>query len=210
MTQQKPGPVTFVVAFLKATIIGGFAILLPLVVVLIILGHAMNLAVKVVNPAIKLLPDALVGAGLYTVVAVLVLLILALSAGMFARSRPGMRVAKWFENSMLAGVPQYQFAKSMADGFAQIESDRSVSPALVSIEGGWQLGYVLETLDSGWVSVFLPQAPTPMSGSIMYFPASRVRPLDISMVQAMGVVKRLGVGSAEALKGADLTLPEGA
>jgi uncharacterized membrane protein len=210
MTLQKPGPVTYAVAFLKATIIGGFAFLLPLVVVLIILGHAMNLAVKVVNPAIKLLPDAWVGAGLYTVAAVLALVILALSAGVFARSRAGKRVAKWFENSMLAGIPQYQFAKSMADGFAQIESDRSVSPALVSIEGGWQLGYVLETLDSGWVSVFLPQAPTPMSGSIMYFPAGRVRPLDISMVQAMGVVKRLGVGSAEALKGADLTLPEGA
>lgn len=210
MTQQKPGLVTYAVAFLKATIIGGLAFLLPLVVILIILGHAMNLAVKVVHPAIKLLPDALVGAGLVTLAAALALVILALSAGVFARTTAGKRVVRWLENSMLSGIPQYQFAKSMADGFAQIESDRSVTPALVSVDGGWQLGYLLETLNSGWVSVFLPQSPTPMSGSIMYFPADRVRPLEISMVQAMGVVKRLGVGSAEALKGANLTHPEGA
>ena len=31
--------------------------------------------------------------------------------------------------------------------------------------GGWQIGYLLEPLANGWVTVFLPQAPTPMSGN---------------------------------------------
>ena len=49
------------------------------------------------------------------------------------------------------------------------------------------------------VVVFLPQqAPTPMSGNIMYLPADRVRPLGISMMQAMSIVKAIGVGSARA------------
>jgi hypothetical protein len=36
-----------------------------------------------------------------------------------------------------------------------------------------------------------------------------VRPLGITMVQAMAIVKRMGDGSANALSGTDLTLPAG-
>jgi uncharacterized membrane protein len=80
---------------------------------------------------------------------------------------------------------------------------------LVSIEDGWQIGYLLEPLGNDWVAVFLPQAPTPMSGNVVYFPSDRVRPLEITMVQAMSVVKRIGVGSDDILRGVDLRLPQG-
>ena len=33
----------------------------------------------------------------------------------------------------------------------------------------------IKTLQKGRVTVFLPQAPTPMSGNVMYLPAERVR-----------------------------------
>jgi uncharacterized membrane protein len=95
-------------------------------------------------------------------------------------------------------------------GLAYVESAESVDAALVSIEGGCQIGYLLEPLEDGWVAVFLPQAPTPMSGNVMYLPADRVRSLGITMGQAMALVKHIGVGSAEALRSTDLRLPAGA
>ena len=62
-----------------------------------------------------------------------------------------------------------------------------------------------------WPSIVgLPQAPTPMSGNVMYMPSDRVRLLDIPIGEAILLVKRLGVGSADALRQADLTpVPEG-
>ena len=48
-----------------------------------------------------------------------------------------------------------------------------------------------------------------MSGNVMYLPADRVRPLSISMVDAIAIIKRMGVGSGEALRGADLKQPAG-
>ena len=45
-----------------------------------------------------------------------------------------------------------------------------------------------------------------MSGNVMYLPTDRVRPLDIPMIQAMAVVKRLGTGSGDLLRGVDLRL----
>jgi uncharacterized membrane protein len=98
----------------------------------------------------------------------------------------------------------------MTEGLAQLQNASGIRPALISIEGGWQIGYLLEPLENGWVSVLLPQAPTPMSGNVMYFPTDRVRPLSITIVEAMSIIKRIGVGSREALHGADLKLPEGA
>jgi uncharacterized membrane protein len=43
-----------------------------------------------------------------------------------------------------------------------------------------------------------------MSGNVMYVPVDRIRPLDIGMPAAMRIVKRIGMGSAEALRGVDL------
>jgi uncharacterized membrane protein len=100
--------------------------------------------------------------------------------------------------------------KSVAEGLAQIEDAEDVKPVLVSIEEGWQIGYLLEPLENGWVAVFLPQAPTPMSGNVMYLPAERVRPLAITMAEAMSIIKRMGVGSAKALHNTNLVLPKGA
>lgn len=97
--------------------------------------------------------------------------------------------------------------KSVAEGLAQIENAEDLKPALVNVEDGWQIGYQLEPLQKGRVTVFLPQAPTPMSGNMMYSPAERVRPLSITMVEAMSIVKRMGIGSAKAPHGTDLALP---
>jgi uncharacterized membrane protein len=170
----------------------------------------MQLAVKVAHPISKLLPDAVVGVGGISVLAALGLVFLSFLAGFVARTIAGKRIMHQFENSFLGGLPQYQLIKSMAEGLAKVENTEGVKPVLASIEGGWQIGYMLETLENGWVAVFLPQAPTPMSGNVMYLPADRVRPLSITMIQAMAIVKQLGVGSGHALRGADLTLPAGA
>ena len=135
------------------------------------------------------------------------LVLISFVAGIVARTAIGGRLSRWSEASLLGRLPHYQLIKSMAEGLAHIESASSLKPALVSIEDGWQIGYLLEQLENDWVAVFLPQAPTPMSGNIMYFPANRVRSLDITMVQAMSIVKAIGVGSGAALHGVNLTLP---
>jgi uncharacterized membrane protein len=196
--------------FLRATLVGGLLFLLPVVLIVIVLNHAMQLAVKVAKPISSLLPvEAVIGIRGETCLAVLLLILLSLGAGLVAQTKAGKRILSWSENSFLGGLPQYQVMKSMAEGLAHVESAESVHPALVSIEDGWQMGYLLEPLEKGWVAVFLPQAPTPMSGNVMYLPADRVRPLGITMVQALAIVKHIGVGSAKVLHGTDLTLPAG-
>ena len=197
--------------FLKTTIIGATSFLLPAALILFILSYALRLVKRLAAPishSLKLdqLGD-LAGIGAATVLSILVLVLISFVAGIVARTAIGGRLTRWSETSLLGRLPHYQLIKSMAEGLAHIESASGLKPALVSIEDGWQIGYLLEQLENDWVAVFLPQAPTPMSGNIMYFPANRVRPLGITMVQAMSIVKAIGVGSGAALRGVNLTLP---
>ena len=57
--------------------------------------------------------------------------------------------------------------------------------------------------------MFVPQAPSPTSGSVMYLQADHVRMLNIATKQAKSVAKHIGIGSDEMLRGKDLTPPAG-
>ena len=195
----------------RATIVGGVLFLLPAALVVLILGYAIRMAVKIAQPLSNGLGlnqlGEVGGVGAATVLGILVLVVISFAAGIFARTGGGRRISRRFEESLLGGLPHYQMLKSMVESLVQFENSTDIKPALVSIEDGWQIGYRLETLHDGWVAVFLPQAPTPMSGNVMFFPGERVRSLDMSMVQAMTLIKRIGIGSAEALRAADLRQP---
>jgi uncharacterized membrane protein len=198
--------------FVKVTVVGGIVFLVPLILLGLVLKHAMAFASSFAGPIAAAFQDhRIAGVTAATIIAALMLLLLSFLAGLFARTSVGHDLARWLEDSLLGNLPQYRMVKTMADGLAQVEGGENLRPALVSIEGGWQLGYLLEEVRAGWVAVFLPQSPTPMSGTVMYMPAERVRLLDVPMGEAVLLVKRLGAGSVDALRSADLTpVPEGA
>jgi uncharacterized membrane protein len=197
--------------FLKTTIIGGTSFLLPVALVVLVLSYALRLVKRIATPISHSLQldqlGDIAGVGAATFLSVLALILVSFAAGIVASTAVGGRVTRWSETSFFGRLPHYQLIKSMAEGLAHIESASGLKPALVSIEDGWQIGYLLEKLENDWVAVFLPQAPTPMSGDIMYLPISRVRPLGITMIQAMSIVKAIGVGSGAVLRGIDLRLP---
>lgn len=194
--------------FLRTTIVGGAVFLLPLVLIVLLLGYAIGAAAELVQPVLNAVGvdplEDFAGIALVTLIAIAALILVCFVSGFFARTAFGSAITDWIERSVLGRMPQYQVMKSVAAAFAQLENTQSLSPALVSVEGGWQLGYVMEPLENGWLAVFLPQAPSPMSGNVMYLPPERVRPLGITMMEATSLVQRLGIGSAAALRGVEM------
>ena len=169
------GRIVPVKEFLKTIIIGGVMFLLPVAVVLFVLSYALRLVKTVATPISNSLHldqlGGIAGIGATTVLSVLVLILTLLRCGHC--STHSRRQAHYSLVGEFSSRPfsAHQLIKSMAEGFAHIQSASGLKPALISIEDGWQIGYLLEALENDWVAVFLPQAPTPMSGNIMYFPA---------------------------------------
>lgn len=198
--------------FAKTTILGGVLFLLPAAFALFVLSFALRLIKGLAAPIVHMLRldhlGNVMGVGVVTVTSVIVLVLLSFAAGMIARTTLGKRVTRWSEKSLLGHIPYYQLVKGMAEGLAKIESGNGLKPVLVNIGASWQIGYMLEEqLEGGWIVALVPRAPSPLSGNIMYLPPDRVRPLGITLIQAMSIVKAMGAGSSAALRGVDLSLP---
>ena len=196
------------VDFLKTTIVGGLVFLVPLVLVSMVLKRGLEIASRVAKPVVENFPaHQVAGVALGTIAAALLLTIVAFAAGLAARTERGRAITRWVGESVLGAMPQYRVVTSMAEGLTKIEQGDGLRPALVAIDDVWQVCYVLEELEHGWVAIFIPQAPTPMSGNVLYVTEDRLRRLDMRIGEAMQLVKRMGAGSAQSLKNVDLTLP---
>jgi hypothetical protein len=55
------------------------------------------------------------------ILAVLMLVIISVAAGLIARTRFGRNVMRWTENSFLGGLPQYRLVKSVAEGLPRLK-----------------------------------------------------------------------------------------
>ncbi len=190
---------------LKATIRGGLLFLVPLAILIIVGGHVFRLAKKAVGPLTRVFPEqTIVGVTTTSLLTVVALLLICLLAGLVAKTALGSRMTRWFEESVLGGIPQYQVLKSVTQGWAELTAAGTTEVVLVRADAGWQIGYVFDRLEGGWLSVFLPQAPTPLSGDLTFLPADQVKPTKLSLTEAMRLVKSLGAGAGKALAGIDL------
>ncbi len=191
--------------FLKTTIIGGALFLVPVVLLIFVLSQAMAMVEKIAGPIAEAWPgEEILGVGVVTIVSALVLLVISFLAGLFARTGVGRRIKDWLETSLFGKVPQYQMLKTMAETLTQVRSSEHLSTALVERDGAWQLGYVMDQVGTQVTAVFLPVSPTTMTGTVVYVPTARVRHLDLPVSDAIMLVQRLGMGSADALKEIDL------
>ena len=66
----------------------------------------------------------------------------------------------------------------------------------VPMEGGWQIGVQTEALSDGMVSIFVPGAPNPHSGSVFFFSRDTVRPAGIKLAVALNCLRRCGAGAS--------------
>ena len=199
--------------FLKTTLVGGVLFLLPLAIVLMLLGYALKLASTVAQPISEQLQlqhwGVLGGVGIVTVLSALVLVVVSFAAGLAARTYSGERMTRWFEGSLLGRLPQYQNGEEHGGRTHPARKRYRHQAGADQHRGRLADGLFARASRERLVECFLPQAPTPMSGNVMYFPADRVKPLNITMVEAMSIIKRIGVGSGDALRGADLKQPPG-
>ncbi|MGH8854642.1 MAG: hypothetical protein ACREWI_10230 [Telluria sp.] len=187
--------------FVKTTLAGGFLFLVPVVLTVILVGKALQLAGQVLAPVTRLVPVGTVaGIVVLDLLAVTAVVALCFAAGLLVRTDAGRVLGDRLERAVLGRVPGFTLVKSITRGLVGLESGSEVSVALARIEDAWVLSFVLERHASGLFTVFVPSAPTPAVGSIYYLTEDRLRPLDVPVSAAVACIMRLGVGSRDLLE----------
>jgi len=182
--------------FIKTTIVGGIVFIVPIIIIIVIVGKAFELMLKVARPIDKLIPiESIGGIAFANLLALLAILVVCFVAGAIAKSPLAKKLYQAIDTGLLA-IPGYAFIKAHTDSIKLGQAEaKSMQPVLVQFDDNSQLGFEIERLDNGQVVIYLPGAPDPWSGTVAYFSMDRVRKLELSASEAMSNVKRLGRGS---------------
>lgn len=183
--------------FLRTTLIGGVVFLVPLVVVALILGKAFNIMKLVAAPVERMLPfDAIGGVGLINIIALIVMLLCCLAAGMIASSAPAKALYVRLDALLLEVVPGYAWTKTVMAGFGGEREFEGFLPVLVELDDMSQLAFEMERSADGLVVVFFPGAPDARSGSVAYVEPSRVKPVAAEFLAINRSLRKMGRGAA--------------
>ena len=183
--------------FIKTTVIGGLLFLVPVVILIVVLGQAFGLMLQVAEPLGELIPiDNIGDIALVNILVVVLILIVCFIAGLFATRSVFTRFQDFIETKLLMKIPGYSMIKGVTHSIkTSEEASENFIPVRVKIADFEQLGFEIERIGENTVVVFLPGAPNPWAGQIVYTRPDKITALPISVPDALGLMEQLGMGS---------------
>ena len=134
-------------------------------------------------------------------------IVLTFIAGTFVATFFGRKLYQWFE-AILKRVPLigtiYPYARQFTDFFFGDEKKQDFKTAVAvpfPMKGVYSIGFVTsegmkalnDSVQKHLVCVFVPAAPTPFSGFVLYVPREDLIPLPLSVDEAMRIIISAGV-----------------
>jgi len=189
---------------LKLTLIGGFVFLIPLVMVVVIFGKAFQIVKVLAQPLDHLLPiDTVVGVAFVDFLTVVLMVVLCLLAGFAARSSFAQKLYGKVDAVLLKFIPGYGWIKGVTGSISDEEAEILLKPVLARCDDQAQVGFEVDRSEDGLVAIYIPGAPDPRSGSLIYMTPDRVQPIDAGFQAVLMSFKRLGCGSTSMLGGVE-------
>jgi len=180
--------------FVVSSSLTGLLILVPIYLSVLLLFRAMQAVAGIVRPLAQLLPDWLPAEQLLSLVLVLLVCFLI---GIAVRGPAGRAARERLEKSFFQRIPGYSLFRSLTQQLAGSSEEQIWKPALAEIEDALVPAFIIEEFDDGRFTVFVPSAPTPLSGSVYILTPERVHLLDIPFTFAIKSLSQWGSGSKE-------------
>lgn len=203
---------------LSVILLGGLAVVLPSLLLLMVLQWLVSLMADLLGPLTELVSRRAGFDRWLALAAVAVLLLAAcFGIGLVVRTRIGRWLHEVLENGLARVVPGYRITRDLVkELLGGHEGARLLGgePALARIHGLESPVKVTAIVTSrhadGGYTVYVPTAPFPTSGFVYHLPADCVELLPgVSVEAALRTVIACGAGSAEVLARAGVALTAG-
>ncbi|MEW6672379.1 MAG: DUF502 domain-containing protein [Thermodesulfobacteriota bacterium] len=184
--------------FVKTSLIGGIAVILPITILFLIFKWIFNVIIRIIQPLASLLvatshlqvlaADVIV-LGIILATCFLVGAIVKTKIGSFLHEHIDMRLSKL--------VPGYSMIKLTVTQFFDRKSTPFSSVALVRAfdDESLMTAFITETHPDGSFTVFVPCGPNPTTGYIIHMKKEHVHPVPVSVEEALRSVISCGAGS---------------
>ena len=190
--------------FMKTTIVGGFFVILPIVLIYLVLDETIGLLAALVDPIAQQLPvDNLGGIEISRILSVGLILALCFMTGLIMKTRIGISIRAFVEGAILERIPGYSVIRSLTSRFEGESNNTSTfAPAVVTTAPGMrELAFIVDEHDNGEVTVFLPLSPMATVGTVRFVSRDRVQAVKAPMGAAVNCLMHWGLGSHELFSG---------
>ncbi len=189
--------------FIKTSLLGGFAVILPIAILLVIFKWLFTLIVRIIKPLTELV---VARSDLQEIAAGIIVLGIILAScfllGVVVKTRFGKFIQNRIDYRLSRLIPGYGMIKSTVVHFFERENPPFSSVALVRAFASDTLmtGFVTEKHSNGWQTIFVPCGPNPTTGYIFHMPSKDVFPVAVPVEDALRSVISCGVGSKPLLE----------
>jgi len=194
--------------FLINTLIGGFLVLLPLGIFVLIVKLIIQFIVNIIRPLTTLI-NLKISLFWINILVLLAIIVLCFLIGLFIRTQLGRTSLRYFEVNWLEKLPAYATIRDIIQQFTGAK--KTPFQRVVQLDA-----FNSETTMTGFITdenateytVFVPTAPNPTNGLVFNIPKEKVVLLDIRAEEAIRMIVGLGVGSLEMQQKVLKTRPE--
>ncbi|MBS3946069.1 MAG: DUF502 domain-containing protein [Melioribacter sp.] len=187
-------------SFLRTTFFGGFLVVLPIILLILVLNWFYEFLLENIRPIINLLiQTARMSELIAAAVAVVIMLLLFFLVGLLVQTRLGKFFFEIFEERLLKKIPIYRIIKETVIQLFGGEKMIFKGVALVRPFHNDTLitAFITDESPNGYITVFVPSSPAPTGGYIYHIKKEYVTKIDYPVEQAMRTVLSLGAGSKE-------------
>jgi uncharacterized membrane protein len=188
--------------FFRSTLIGGLLFMLPFAVLGIVLSKVASALKPLVDALAERLPfESFIGLKIPVLLTGIIIVVICFMAGVLARTDLAKRFVQGLEEGLLNKIPGYSLLKDISEDVSVPKDKSTHNAVLVRFDDAWQLGLRIEELaDHKHVAVFIPDSPTPQTGSVLIVTSDRVKPTNIPMLKLFSCLKDRGKGIDRLLK----------
>lgn len=196
--------------YIRATLLGGIAAVLPLALVIIVFRWIIGLVEKYLGPIVEMFPTE----SRYLPLAIYLILIVGIlisffTIGVIIETRIGKFFTSVLEKKYLMKIPGYRIARETVMQFFGKNKSFFSQVVLVNLfnTGTLMTGFITE--DQGEIlTVFVPTGPNPTSGNIYHVSRDQVLITGTTVDNGMKTIISCGAGSSEIFNKAEGTVGE--
>jgi len=196
---MKPSLIKRFKNFLKTTLLGGFAAILPLALVIIFFRWIGSLIQRYLEPLVNLIEvDTRIKVVILYILAFIAVLSIFFFIGLFIRTSTGQFFNNVLEVRYLMKIPGYKIARDTVMQFFGKNRSFFTEVVLVDIFGSGTLMTGFITDDRGeFITVFVPTGPNPTSGNIYHVTRDKIIKTNAPVETGMKSIISCGSGSNE-------------
>jgi len=184
--------------FLSTTLLGGFLIVLPLVILFLVFRSLFLFILDNIDPITGLvIQTAMVNRPLAALITIGIILGVCFFLGLFIKTKVGRFLYGVVENNLLLRIPGYRIVRETVSQLLDSQKNLFSGVALVDLFGSETLvtAFITDRQEDGSVTVFIPSAPAPTSGFIYHVKKENVYEIDYPVDLAMKSILSFGAGS---------------